>query len=578
MVFPWLKKLCNQVFSNEERHLQIKILQNPKGGKPVDFICKRKYEKVICQFDLSEVLKEEETITSIQSQAGDSQLNFDQTILQGTQFTTRLAEGTLNSKSGIAFTVTTQTNRTFQITVLLVVKPESSYDKETDKSVRDVRLWSLGRNPDERYVQPGGEAWINGDMVLNETNRHVWEYNSSNGTLWKKLLVLNGPAQPVITPETETEKDEKLVDVKLQSVYSDQGKIVSDGNGALTLNGNLQAKQCNAAFNSIVVGNPLGQGISFAVGGMLSGQSLFISAPDSRPKNCYVGVSGCVSTKMLSTDYLQLAALSVEELPKDVPMGTVVLCLNYPETSKPEILIALKDQPSSHKEWALIAPSSGNAKPYLKSVPSIPSEKAEAEVVISTNTNNVVEIKPTLTPVKSDLIQSYTHIQLIQLSLKGSRRLDIFWNRLHPGEKVSVIKGDGYKSWQYDTKEWKAPFSGLMHVNAWVIFAEEEMEQRSPTSYHAGDRLIFNVAVNGDAEHNRDITKQNECPLIPYINDVTHKICINGRISCTMAFPVEKGDLINFNMAYLSQEKDKNNIPSIRVERGGIEFYVQPLT
>lgn len=562
-----------------------------QAGQQIDFICKIERQTVLYLFDLSLILKPNEVIEKVSYECGDSALILKDFIYKKTQFTVVIDGGWDNCKSTLVFNIETKSKQIYQFTVLVTVISNFKYKVDMNKGQRWCRLWALDHNPDANYLQENQEPWIEGDMILNIHNRYLWEYRyMDQQKSWLPLFIMNGVTEPVITHYSDAQNPgERIV---LNQIHSDQGKIKSNSKGHLSVQGEISTESIYT--KAIIAGHPLGEGMLFTSPGMMAGHSLYIGSPEAKPKNIYIGMPGVVSTKLVSTDYLQMAPLSVKEMPTHVTKGTLILCYDYRGHSDLVLLYANKDNPQSLSDWKPLftegSPQDSErlpprpiptSRPHLYPVsfnPNIQTNKPDA--------GNIIEMRPAAVnkeekeekvPVEDSKhlgTQTYTRFQFERAGVPVSVDKKVIWKNLTVTDPKLQLKGEGQQYWSEDDSCWTAPQDGLLHVEGWLLFLEEPLNPSEPVSYHAGDLLLLNIACN--QEQNNDIypITQLEFPLIPYMNDVTHQVCAHQRLPFSMVYPVKKGDKITFALAYLYQHSAYAKAKDLPIKKAVISVFM----
>lgn len=585
-MFQWFKnKVTSSNYRSQQRLLIPPMLQ---VGQHIDFICKIERQAVLYLFDLSLILKPNETIEKVSYESGDSALILKDFLYKKTQFTVLIDGGWDNCKSTLVFNIETKSKQIYQFTVLVTIISNFKYKVDMNKGQRTCRLWALDRNPDANYLQDNQEPWIEGDMILNIHNRYLWEYRHvDQQKSWLPLFIMNGVTEPVITHYSDAQNPgERIV---LNQIHSDQGKIKSNSKGHLSVQGEISTDSIYT--KAIIAGHPLGEGMLFTSSGMMAGHSLYIGSPEAKPKNIYIGMPGVVSTKLVSTDYLQMAPLSVKEMPTHVTKGTLILCHDYSGYSDLVLLYANKDNPQSFSDWKpLFAASSSQGREQLPSRPT-PTSRPHLYPIsfnpnIQTNksdTGNIIEMRPVaankeekaqVEKPKNHGIQTYTRFQFERESIPASVDKKIIWKNLTISEPSLQLKGEGQQYWSDKECCWIVAQDGLLHVEGWFLFSEEVLNPSEPVSYHVGDLLLLNIACN--QEQNNDIypITQQEFPLIPYINDVTHQVCAHQRLPFSMVYPVKKGDKITFALAYLYQHSAYAKAKDLSIKKAIITVFM----
>lgn len=596
MVFQWFKnKNKNKTKSaynrNQQRLLILPALQN---GHQIDFIYKVESQDVQYAVDLSLLLQPDEIVENVTYENKDSALSLSDFIYQQANFSVIVKGGWDSCKSSLLFKVETNTKRTYQFTALVTIISNFKSKVDLENQQRKCRLWALDRNPDIKDVQPDSEAWIEGDMCLNIHNRYLWEYRQvEKQKVWVPLFVMNGAAEPVNTIYSDAQNSgERLV---LNQIYSDQGMIKSNGKGNLSAKASITT---DAVYTkAIVAGHPLGEGMLFTSQGMLAGHSLYVGSPEAKPKNIYIGMPGVVSSKLISTDYLQIAPLSIKEMPTQVTKGTLILCYDYAGYEDLVLLYARKDHPQSVSDWK---PLFSSISTEVKSAPSIPPRSTSKPNLYSVSfnpnihteksptTGNIIEMKPVSTaphtddtaeviPPKEDKhlgVDTYTRLQFEREQIPVTIDKKIRWKNLEIKEVKQQITGEGQQYCSDVESCWIAPADGLLHIQGYFIFAEEEMKPSEPVSYHAGDILLLNLACNQEQKKEIYPLTQLEFPLVPYMNDVTHQICAHQQLPFTISYPVKKDDKIVVALAYMNQQTAYGKSKDLLIKKAVITFFM----
>ncbi|MDI2089783.1 hypothetical protein [Commensalibacter oyaizuii] len=591
MVFGWFKNSGKNLFAKNCFQQRLVILPVLQSGHQIDFIYKAGQSAVTYCVDLKFLLSPGEEIKQVHYDSGDHTLILDDFVVDKNKFIVTVSGGYDHCKSTILFKI--DTNLEIQHSFTVLVKTTSIQLKKDDdiSEKRLCRLWVLDRNPDQQYRQEGGDIWIEGDMILNQHNHYLWEYRVIDGKpIWMPLFVMNGVIEPMVT----SDEDEKSVGERLilNKLHSDQGKIKSNAKGDLTIEGEVRA---NSLYTkAMVAGYPLGEGMLFTTNGMMAGHSLYIGSPEAKPKHIYIGVQGVVSTKLVSTDYLQLAVLSVRELPTNVKQGAVVLCNDYIGFSGEIVLLfTAKDNPQSPSDWKVLSSPDGMARVPQRPLPQRPNLypiSFNPRIVSNKQSrDNIVDIKPVLVSkhidnqgeevetkdVKLEPPDIFTRLQFDRLSIPVSEDQKAIWKRLSIRNQRQQLMGKGQDYWHIENHFWQAPTDGLLHIQGYIIFNEEELKPSDPIDYHSGDILLLNFACNQQDKSEVYPTTQMEFPLVPYINDVTHKVCANQRLSFSTVYPVEEEDKITFDIAYLHQRAPYGKAPKeLSVKKIVIELFI----
>lgn len=594
MVFQWFKNKNKTKSASSCSQQRLLILPALQTGHQIDFIYKVESQDVQYTVDLSLLLQPDEVIENVSYENKDSSLSLRDFIYQKANFSVIVKGGWDSCKSSLLFKVETNTKRTYQFTVLVTIISNLKSKVDLENQQRKCRLWALDRNPDIKDAQPDSESWIEGDMFLNIQNRYLWEYRQvEKQRVWVPLFVMNGAVEPVDTIYSDAQNSgERVI---LNQICSDQGMIKSNGKGNLSVKANITT---DAVYTkAIVAGHPLGEGMLFTSQGMLAGHSLYVGSPEAKPKNIYIGMPGVVSSKLISTDYLQIAPLSIKEMPTQVTKGTLILCYDYAGYEDLVLLYARKDHPQSVSDWKPLfsstaievksappVPPRSTSKPNLYSVsfnPNIHTEKSSAA-------GNIIEMKSVpaashtddaavVTPPKEGKhlgIDTYTRLQFEREQVPVTADKKTRWKNLEIKEVKQQITGEGQQYWSGVENYWKAPTDGLLHIQGYVIFAEEQMKPSEPISYHAGDIFLLNIACNQEQKREIYPLTQLEFPLVPYMNDVTHQICAHQQLPFTISYPVKKDDKITIALAYMHQQTAYGKAKDLLIKKAVITFFM----
>lgn len=594
MVFQWFKNKNKTKSASSCSQQRLLILPALQTGHQIDFIYKVESQDVQYTVDLSLLLQPDEVIENVSYENKDSSLSLRDFIYQKANFSVIVKGGWDSCKSSLLFKVETNTKRTYQFTVLVTIISNLKSKVDLENQQRKCRLWALDRNPDIKDAQPDSESWIEGDMFLNIQNRYLWEYRQvEKQRVWVPLFVMNGAVEPVDTIYSDAQNSgERVI---LNQICSDQGMIKSNGKGNLSVKANITT---DAVYTkAIVAGHPLGEGMLFTSQGMLAGHSLYVGSPEAKPKNIYIGMPGVVSSKLISTDYLQIAPLSIKEMPTQVTKGTLILCYDYAGYEDLVLLYARKDHPQSVSDWKPLfsstaieaksappIPPRSTSKPNLYSVsfnPNIHTEKSSAA-------GNIIEMKSVpaashtddaavVTPPKEGKhlgIDTYTRLQFEREQVPVTADKKTRWKNLEIKEVKQQITGEGQQYWSGVENYWKAPADGLLHIQGYVIFAEEQMKPSEPISYHAGDIFLLNIACNQEQKKEIYPLTQLEFPLVPYMNDVTHQICAHQQLPFTISYPVKKDDKITIALAYMHQQTAYGKAKDLLIKKAVITFFM----
>lgn len=594
MVFQWFKNKNKTKSASSCSQQRLLILPALQTGHQIDFIYKVESQDVQYTVDLSLLLQPDEVIENVSYENKDSSLSLRDFIYQKANFSVIVKGGWDSCKSSLLFKVETNTKRTYQFTVLVTIISNLKSKVDLENQQRKCRLWALDRNPDIKDAQPDSESWIEGDMFLNIQNRYLWEYRQvEKQRVWVPLFVMNGAVEPVDTIYSDAQNSgERVI---LNQICSDQGMIKSNGKGNLSVKANITT---DAVYTkAIVAGHPLGEGMLFTSQGMLAGHSLYVGSPEAKPKNIYIGMPGVVSSKLISTDYLQIAPLSIKEMPTQVTKGTLILCYDYAGYEDLVLLYARKDHPQSVSDWKPLfsstaievksappVPPRSTSKPNLYSVsfnPNIHTEKSSAA-------GNIIEMKSVpaashtddaavVTPPKEGKhlgIDTYTRLQFEREQVPVTADKKTRWKNLEIKEVKQQITGEGQQYWSGVENYWKAPTDGLLHIQGYVIFAEEQMKPSEPISYHAGDIFLLNIACNQEQRREIYPLTQLEFPLVPYMNDVTHQICAHQQLPFTISYPVKKDDKITIALAYMHQQTAYGKAKDLLIKKAVITFFM----
>ncbi|CAI3929241.1 unnamed protein product [Commensalibacter communis] len=596
MVFQWFKKK-GQKGSTQNHSQRLLVLPMLQTGQQIDFIYKVENQAVQYIFDLSLVLQPNEVIEEVNYENKEDSFQLKDFIYQQNKFTVTADGGWNNSKFAILLKVTTNTKQIYHFTILVTIISVYKNKNDLGNGQRVCRLWGLDHNPDLNYAQENQEPWIEGDMILNIHNRYLWEYKKTDKQeVWLPLFILNGATDSVVSSYSDAKNPgERLA---LNHIHSDQGKVKSDSKGNLSVQGDMTTGSIYT--KAIIAGHPLGEGMLFTSQGMIAGHSLYIGSPEAKPKNIYIGMPGVVSTKMVSTDYLQLTPLSVKELPSQVTKGTLILCYDYKGHSDLVLLYAKKDTPQTLSDWKVLFASTGieqkptpptssytpriapTSKPHLYPVsfnPDIPTGRSKLNNIIdikpvpNTDNTNEQELVKTQTTSCSG-IGTYTRFQFEKITIPKTIDKKIVWKKLCVEDQDQQLKGEGQQYWSKQESCWQVPVEGLLHVEGSFIFIEEQLNSSEPIPYHTGDMLLLNVACNQEQKHEIYPTTQLEFPLIPYVNDVTHRICAHQQISFSMTYPVKKGDKISIILGYLNQHSAYSVAKDLCVKKSIITLYM----
>lgn len=589
MVFQWFKNKNKTTLRNSCSEQRLLIPPMLQTGHQLDFIYKIERQAVSYLFDLSLILHPNETIEKVSYESGDPSLGLKEFVYNLTQFTVTIDGGWDNCKSTILFKVETKTKQLYQFTVLVTIISDFKSKVDIDNGQRICRLWALDRNPEVNYLQENQEPWIEGDMVLNLNNRYLWEYRQVNQQQsWLPLFIMNGVTEPVATVYNDAQNPgERMI---LNQIHSDQGKIKSNSKGNLSVQGEISTDSIYT--KAIIAGHPLGEGMLFTSQGMMAGHSLYVGSTEAKPKNIYIGMPGVVSAKLISTDYLQIAPLSIKEIPTHVTKGTLILCYDYKSYTDLVLLYATKDNPQSSSDWKpLFSAEDSQDKGRLPPRPTSTSRPHLYPVSFNPNiqaskstTDNIVEIRPVVSSKKEDNIasqenkhlgtQTYTRFQFERESIPVSIDKKIVWKNLIIKDIKQQLNGEGQQYWSEDNHYWKAPANGLLHIQGWILFPEEQLKPSEPISYHTGDMFLLNLACNQQQKNDIYPLTQLELPLIPYVNDVTHQVCAHQQLPFLMTYPVEKGDKITFSVAYMPQNSAYGKAKDLSIKKAVITLYM----
>ncbi|MDI2113289.1 hypothetical protein [Commensalibacter nepenthis] len=594
MVFQWFKKKGQK--GSKYNHSQQRLLVLPmlQTGQQIDFIYKAENQDVQYLFDLSFVLQPDEVIQEVNYDNKESSFQLKNFIYEQNKFTVTAEGGWNNSKFSILLKVTTKTKQTYHFTILVTIISTYKSKSDLENGQRSCRLWGLERNPDSNYVQENQEPWIEGDMILNIHNRYLWEFKKTDAQeLWLPLFILNGATDPVVSSYSDAQNPgERLA---LNHIHSDQGKVKSDSKGNLSVQGDVTTGSIYT--KAMIAGHPLGEGMLFTSPGMIAGHSLYIGSPEAKPKNIYIGMPGVVSTKMVSSDYLQLTPLSVKELPSQVTKGTLILCYDYVGHSDLVLLYANKDNPQTSNDWKALFASVGTEQKSLPQTPPympriVPTSRPHLYPVSfnpniptgRSRTHHTNDIKPVPNTDEQKLVavqanrcsgvKTYTRFQFEKIIIPKTIERKIVWEKLCVKEHEQQLSGEGQQYWSEEDHCWEAPTEGLLHVEGSFVFAEEQLNPSEPIPYHAGDMFLLNIACNKEQKHEIYPPTQLEFPLIPYVNDVTRKICAHQQISFTMTYPVKKGDMVSFILGYLNQHSTYGIARDLSVKKSIITLFM----
>lgn len=569
MVLSVFKKGCKRFMMPYFSQWKMTILPVLQKGYKIDFIQVTENCDMTCLIDLSYALHPQSFINTIEFECGDPTIILNEFLISKRKFLVNISGGKINTKSTIAFKIITDTGLEQIFTVLLDVIGQNKTVYNQRHGLRKPELWVINSDPDQHYKQEFGLSWIEGDLLLNLKTHNLWQYDPKINSKWFKIFTMQGVVKPISIEYNLFDK----------SYLSQIEKSSSpDIKRNLFCNENIDVKSIHT--DAFISGNPIGKGISVVTEGMIAGQSLYIGTARIKPKNIYLGCNGVVSTKHLSADFLQLAFFSIKELPNYVPIGTLILCHDYPGYSSPVLLCSIKDKPKNSGEWNIV-----NDKVLVKN--NI-SGKPDLTVVSSNlsllDDDKIVEIRPSVTnnsnrivkPVPSEKSFSANNHHYIRLSFKDliiphSKKIENSWTKLKL-DKISLVQNIS-DEWQSKNELWRIPATGLLQINGSFIFKEENMDLSGPISFHGGDQLILKI-VKTDKTVRFQPVNQIEFPLIPYINDVMNTICASPKLTFSNAIPVTKGDQISFETVYLHQPDTLKNNLDLKISKAVFEIYI----
>ncbi len=584
MILNVFKKGCKRLMMPYFSQSKLTILPVLQKGYRIDFIRLVEGNPLTYQIDLSYVLHPNFYIKNVAYQCGDSTVILNDFVFSKRKFLVTITGGKANTKSTILFKIISDSGLEQVYTILLDVISQAKAEYEYKKNIRQPELWVLDSDPKNNYQQEFGSRWIEGDLILNENNFQLWQYNPNIDEKWNGILALQGLVAPVninyrIHDQTSSSKT-------LENLYADEGKIQSNKKGDLSIQGNLKVKTVHT--NACISGKPLGKGISIITDGMISGQSLYIASLGNKPKNMYIGCDGVVSTKHLSSDFLQLALFTVEELPKNVPMGVLILCQNYNSKTSPVLLCSIKEKPQSIDDWYLLNDHSLNNAFSLEKENNIPSGKPNLSVISSdysySDDDKIVEIRPSITKkiprngndsssYKLETNHYYHHFEIFKenFGIPASNEKMMMAHKLILDQSPSLqyISGE----WKRSNESWSVPQNGLLQLNGWFIFEEEEIDLSGPISYHAGDQLVMKILKSNKNINSQPIYEM-EFPLVPYVNDVTNTVCASPKLTFSYSYPIQQKDKICFEAVYLHQSYSLNKNLSLKIKKLFIELLI----
>ncbi|MBI0082087.1 collagen-like protein, partial [Commensalibacter melissae] len=94
------------------------------GHREIDLQCKSPLESVYYQFSMVNRLSPSDAISCVSAQPSDETLSVDRITVSGQTFRARISGGTMNTKTGIRFLVTTRANEEREFVVTLPIMPE----------------------------------------------------------------------------------------------------------------------------------------------------------------------------------------------------------------------------------------------------------------------------------------------------------------------------------------------------------------------------------------------------------------------------------------------------------------------
>lgn len=94
------------------------------GHREIDLQCKSPLESVYYQFSMVNRLSPSDAISCVSAQPSDGTLSVDRITVSGQTFKARISGGTMNTKTGIRFLVTTRANEEREFVVTLPIMPE----------------------------------------------------------------------------------------------------------------------------------------------------------------------------------------------------------------------------------------------------------------------------------------------------------------------------------------------------------------------------------------------------------------------------------------------------------------------
>lgn len=94
------------------------------GHREIDLQCKSPLERVYYQFSMVNRLSPSDAISCVSAQPSDETLSVDRITVSGQTFRARISGGTMNTKTGIRFLVTTRANEEREFVVTLPIMPE----------------------------------------------------------------------------------------------------------------------------------------------------------------------------------------------------------------------------------------------------------------------------------------------------------------------------------------------------------------------------------------------------------------------------------------------------------------------
>ncbi len=206
-------------------------------GEEIDIPCKGPDEKVLYVFSLKRRLRQDDSIVSVKSSADDPSIQIQFISCDEKTFTVLISGGQLGKKSALHFSVTTTLEEERTFTAALCIMPDGTITDDEDHHY-DILPGSAGK---DATIKIGTVTTVAPRSLAKVTNSGDATDACFNFDIPKGDIEPQGPQG--VKGDTGSQgisyDNNGTVDLNVNTLKSDGGKISTNGTGALTLNGGV---------------------------------------------------------------------------------------------------------------------------------------------------------------------------------------------------------------------------------------------------------------------------------------------------------------------------------------------------